>query len=161
MVWVPSCCLVDTHDVSAISNCCLKQDIQTKAQTLHNNAINWYTSHRLIKKTMFHCWSLGLQRELHQNSGLFPLIYINTYQHKHSANTYQHTPKLWRFPTNTYPPNDPFPPHLFSQPKEVSSRVASHLSPETAPSKWATSSFSSCSLWSVPSSTKIMKNNNK
>ena len=40
------------------------------------------TSHRLIKKIMFHCYSLGLQRELHQNSVLFPLIPTNTYQHK-------------------------------------------------------------------------------
>ena len=82
IVQVPFCCLVNTHDVSAVSNCYLKQDIQTKAQTLHNNTINWYTSHRLIKKTMFHCQSLILQRELHQNSGIFPLIHTNTYQHK-------------------------------------------------------------------------------
>ena len=111
-----------------------------KAQTLHNNAINWYTSHRLIKKTMFHCLSLGLQKELHQNSGIFSLIYTNTYQHKFRP-THTNT-NILPNPTNIHQnygifPLIPthlmthFPPHLFSQPKEVSSRVAAHLSSET------------------------------
>ena len=72
----------------------------------------------------------------------------NTYQHKfkHSAKTYQNTPKLWPFYTNTYPPNDPFSPHLFGQPKEASSRVASHLSLEKVLGRWPASSLFSCSL---------------
>ena len=83
-------------------------------------------------------------------------IQANTYQHKNSTKTYQHTPKLWPFYTNTYPPNDLFSPHLFRQPKESSSRVATHLSPKTAPGKWVASSLSSCSLqWQLQGSKSV------
>ena len=100
-------------------------------------------------------WYIKIQRELQRP---FPLLKSRiTPKFRHfPTNTYQH--KLWHFSTNTYPPNDPFPPppHLFSQPKETSNRVASHLSLEIAPGKWATSSLSSCSLqWQFQGSKSV------
>ena len=79
----------------------------------------------------------------------------NTYQHKFRP-THTNT-KILPKPTNIHQNYGLFrlipthlkthsPPHLFSQPKEASIKVASDLSPETAPGRLATTSLSSCSL---------------
>ena len=60
---VSNCCVELLCQIAvSIQNCNVKLTVDAQlisqtalAQTLNNNVINWYTNHRLIKKTIFHC----------------------------------------------------------------------------------------------------------
>ena len=65
--------------------------------------------------TMHSNWYIKIQRELQRP---FPLLKsrITPKFRPFPTNTYQH--KLWHFSTNTYPPNDPFPPTYLANQKK-------------------------------------------